>query len=599
MNINDKELSVFSAKLIDRTISTNGFNSVSDWLPGAVSGQLLFQSYDFKTINLTFLIKETNEDTAYKKIALLTSELKDCQLRFDDINLVFPCFLDSRTEPERLKNGKFKVTYTLKNTWGIGEKQEKEFELTTVNCKPITVNYILNWKNTMETYSNCFDKQEQEELLTQQTVWVNLETLDAVIAASQSWDALLLNLGIDLQAYRPENAVEGTTYTQEEYSTSNAKALITSGEVNVVYMRYHKDGYQDFPEANYPSLVWTVGKGNKYYIDLGMGNEWDIRDISIYVTGRYFQTVIDGNGCIVGAGKDNPFNINFNNPNAVIETDTVATDRYTTKVIQTTTSGGEIMFQTLESLSGLPFRKYGFRSSIDSTAPIPGYTDLIFNGVTLDRVPIDSYILTKNLTIMYGEQGIGNYIDIARVQVYYKGELMLDAVPINGHVKNGFANNYDDGFYDTVNMKFLPWVNYASGEAGPGPGGTIDPDTPEDPDTPVTVKGEILLSKSTAKDGSTITFPVGTVKTVDWDTDPPQALASFAAVYSVKDVTGTWTYSSSKGFTKYSEGTLSDGRYYATFNVTSSTAKTGCYITFTPADGSEAITQNFSIASLY
>lgn len=599
MNINNKELNIFSAKLIDRVISTNGFNSISDWLPGAVSGQLLFQSYNFKTIRLTFLIKESNEDTAYKKIALLTSELKDCQLQFDDIDLVFPCFLDSRTEPERLKNGKFKVTYTLKNTWGIGEKQEQEFELTTVNCQPVTVNYILNWQNTMEAYFNCFDKQEQEELLTQQTVWVNLETLDAVIAASQSWDALLLNLGIDLQAYKPENAIEGTAYVQEEYNADNAKTLITSGEVNIVYMRYHKDGYQDLPDANYPSLVWTVSKGNKYYIDLGIGNEWDIRDISIYVTGRYFQTVTDGNGCIVGAGKNMPFNINFNNPRAVIETDTVATDRYTATVMQTSSSGSSIMFQTLESLSGLPFRKYGFRSSIDSTAPIPGYTDLIFNGVTLDRVPIDNYTLTQNLTIMYGEQGIGNYIDISRVQVYYKGELMLDAIPINGHVKNGFANNYDDGFYDTVNMKFLPWVNYVSSEVGPGPGETVNPDTPEDPDTPVTETGKILLSKSAAKDSSTIIFPSGNMTTVDWDTDSPVALTPFAAIYSIKNVTGTWTYSSSKGFTKYGEGTLSDGRYYAVFDVTTSTSKTGCYVTFTPDDGSEAVTQSFKIDSLY
>lgn len=512
MFINNKDIKLFSAKLIDRVVSTNKVDSIFDWLPTAISGTLLSQNYNFKTIKLTFLIKENSEDAAYKKISLLTEELKNCQLRFDDINLTFPCFLDSTTEPERLKNGKFKVIYTLKNTWGIGNRFSQDFDLTTVNCIPVTVNYILHWQNTMGLYSECFDKQEQEQKVGQETIWVNLETLDAIIAESRSWDQLLANLGIDLQAYHPENALSGTTWVEKTFSAENAKELIASQVINVIYMRFHKDGYKDLPEAYYPSMVWSVDNQNKYYIDLGIGNGWNIRDISIYVTGRYFQSAMDGNGCIVGAGKGMPFNINFNNPNAIIETDTPDSNRYSEAVMSTSSSGsggaGNVSLYTLESLSGLPLRKYGFRSSIDSSAPIAGYCDLVFNGVTLNRVPLKRFTLTKNLTLMYGNQGIGNWAEASRVQVYYKGILVLDAIPIDGNVKNGFINSYDGGFYDMVNMKFLPWVNFTSEEVGPHPEDIMNPDVT--PDTPTDDEFVITFNPN----GGTLTS-IGSITTVN------------------------------------------------------------------------------------
>lgn len=482
MLINNKNIDVFSAKLIDREISTIYINSSYDWLSSALEGTLLNQKYDYKDIKVTFLIKETQEDLAYKRISALTEALKTCQIKFDDIDLIFPCFLIGSQTPQRLKNGKFKITYTLKNDWGIGEKITQSFDLTTVNCKQIKVQYILHWQNTMDYYIDCFSKDEQEQMIGEEKVWINLETLDSLIAESGSWDQLFLNLGVDLQAYHPNNALLGTTWIQQSYNESNVKQIIKDGVIKVIYMKFHKDGYPDFPEAYYPSLVWTTTDLNKYFIDLGVGIGWDIRDISIYVTGRYFSTLTNGNGCIVGANSDMPFNIAFNNPDAIIETDKADTQRYRYQVIETSSGGGgDVIFQTLESISSLPLRTYGFKSSKDSAAPIIGYCDVLFNGTTLDRIPMNPVILTKNLSLLYGNQGIGKYIDAARVQVYYKGELMVDAIPIDGNIKNGFINSYDTGFYDIVNMKFLPWVNYVTNEVGPHPEDIMDPDVSPEP----------------------------------------------------------------------------------------------------------------------
>ena len=65
MFINNKDISTFSASLIDRQISTANINSSYDWLYGAPNGILLNQKHDFKTIQLTFYIDENYEDLAY------------------------------------------------------------------------------------------------------------------------------------------------------------------------------------------------------------------------------------------------------------------------------------------------------------------------------------------------------------------------------------------------------------------------------------------------------------------------------------------------------------------------------------------------------
>ena len=104
MKINNIDLTTFSAELLDRQVSTSNIESITDWLDGSNTGYLLRQSYDFKTIKLTFLVKEETEDAAYKKISALTEALKQSNIKFGDIDLVFPCLLTGASIPERIKN---------------------------------------------------------------------------------------------------------------------------------------------------------------------------------------------------------------------------------------------------------------------------------------------------------------------------------------------------------------------------------------------------------------------------------------------------------------------------------------------------------------
>ena len=114
MQINKKDISIFSVELNDRKISTIPLTSNTEWGYSMVEGILVNQKQDFKTMELTFLVKGKNEQDALKNIGLLTNELKKCEIQFDDINYTFYCVLNSKQYPTRYKNACFKLTYILK-----------------------------------------------------------------------------------------------------------------------------------------------------------------------------------------------------------------------------------------------------------------------------------------------------------------------------------------------------------------------------------------------------------------------------------------------------------------------------------------------------
>lgn len=144
MLVNNVDITAYKAELLDRAISTTVVHSITDWMDEATEGTLLRQGYDWRNIKLTFLIRETDEDKAYKRISALTEALKKCTLRFDDIALDFPCVLDGTTVPDRLQNGVFKVIFNLKNDWAWGEVQSFEFTVPTANAKRIHIDFIRN-----------------------------------------------------------------------------------------------------------------------------------------------------------------------------------------------------------------------------------------------------------------------------------------------------------------------------------------------------------------------------------------------------------------------------------------------------------------------
>ena len=471
MKINGKNIIDYSAKLIDRVCSTQNIESVTDWLDSSVEGTLLRQDYEFKTMKLSFLVTENDEDAAYKQISRLTEAIKKCSIEFDDINLIFPCVLKGAGLPNRVQNGVFKVDYILLNDWGIGDAVNLSFGIQAPNAKEIKIKYIENWAATAKGYSQCYDNSEIYKTIAEETVYVDKDKVAEVAASALTWNDFFLALGVDINKYKPQlGTLNGFIDISTEYSESAAVALFdTQSDFNIYYNKYQKKGIADLPlDVDYPSLVWTVNdNSDKVSFDLQTGKDWNIQDITIYVWGRWFDS--NGKGSMFGAlGENDYYGLSLTMPNAEYKTGDI--NNKVTKVFESSSSGGHnFIIQTLEDIDATPIRKYGFKSSKDGAAPVPGYIDVIFNGVTIDRTSVSNMILTGNLALMNSAKlGFGTYCEIARVQVYHKDELIEDLIPIAGNVKNGFINTYSQGFYDVNNFKFIPWSK-SNGDSGATP----------------------------------------------------------------------------------------------------------------------------------
>lgn len=668
--------------LLDRTIDPPAIQTMTEWMDGAFKGTVLRQSYDYRSLKLTFLSKENNiEQDVTQKISYLISNLKECRLVFSDISeFTFHCYLDSVTEPQRVAQYRYKIECTLKFDWieySGDQGQPVTITPTRVNAQKINLTYINNWSTTINSYQDCFNQDEIYQTIAKESMYIDNDKVVAQANAAESWDEFFLGMGIPLNKYKPstDNTLNGFIYMSEEFSTQAAQTIFNQqSDFKIYYNRFQKDGFADLPtNTDYPSIVWTTGEDNKYYFNLGVGQGWDIRDITLYVWGRYFYSITTGtyNGSMFGSGGTGYFTLGMQSPNAVVQADTVSTQRLF-EVYETNSSGGEINIQTLESISATPLRQYGYKSSQDGPAAIPGFCDVLYNGLTLDRIPIDSTILDGNLYLMNGKQGTGKYCEITRVQVYYKGELVKDLIPIAGNIKNGFVNNYDTGLYDVVEMTFIPWSNTSGGqgqqpnEIMPLPNGVPGP-TPPAPPAPkysVTVvsgtgsgeyeegalvmidanepaqgfkfdKWEVLEGSPNILnpefDSTSFLMPAEdvtveakysevaveaailyyeTASDIDdetsmgqnakaWSTngtdgEGPLGYGNMTAVYSIPNVAGTWSITPSRNYYDYGSGTDKWGRSYNTWGLNKSSGSNQV-VTFTPSDGSEAVSQTFGI----
>lgn len=624
MKINGKNIIDYSAKLIDRVCSTQNIESVTDWLDSSVEGTLLRQDYEFKTMKVTFLVTEADEDTAYKQISRLTEAIKKCTIKFDDINLIFPCVLKGAGIPNRVQNGVFRVDYILLNDWGIGDAVNLSFDIQAPNAKEIKVNYIENWAATAKGYSQCYDNDEIYKTIAEETVYVDLDKVAEVAASALTWNEFFLALGVDINKHKPQiGTLNGFIDISTEYSEDAAVALFnTQSTFDIYYNKYQKKGVADLPlDVKFPSLIWTVDDNTSdVSFNLQMGTGWNIQDISIFVWGRWFDP--NGAGSMFGAvGADDYYGLSLNMPKTAYLTGELNTKE--AKVFESSaTRGQNFIIQTLEDIDAVPIRKYGFKSSKDGAAPVAGYVDVIFNGVTIDRTSAKDAALTGNLAIMTSSNlAIGKYCEISRVQVYYKGKLVEDLIPIAGNVKNGFINTYSQGFYDVNNFKFINWSK-TNGDSGVTPPAIlpIPTDTPSpEPPAPPAPKFTVVVNSGTGsgqyEEGVYVSIEANAApegkKFSNWSVDSgnvtiispdatstgfimPAADVTVSAVYkddvvtpeilyydSSSDIDNETTMGANKGTwasTPYDgDGPSAYGRFYAVYSVPNATGDWGLY----------------------
>lgn len=461
MLINNIDITTYNARLLNRQIATAPIKSNTDWLDALNSGILLSQKHDYRVMRLTFLITAESEDEAYKLISKLTDNITKCNIKFDDISYVFPCLLEGTEFPERLQNSVFKVVFTLKNDYAIGDEVTEEFDLTPVDATPYTIEYYRHWA-TVGAYTECYDTEVQGPVVTE-TVWLpNQYTITEEI---EDWPHFFLGIGIDLNKYKQPNELNGfVDVSDAEYSEEAARAFLKEHKIlKIYYNRFSEDGYSDFPIENYPNRIWTVDNSNKKYIQLPFGQGWLPGDVDFYVYGRYYAFVERGNGSLLGTHVDEnkgALSFQLNNENAQILFDDKQITGTDWEVFKTdSVKGGRFIIETLEPISSTPQRRYGFFGSFGPEAQ-PNTVAFMFNGVTLDRVLANTdKPLEANFRIMSGAYGAALCADLSRAVIVHQGQVVADLIPIDGSVANGFFNNYDAGMYDMVNMKFYPWTD--------------------------------------------------------------------------------------------------------------------------------------------
>lgn len=450
MKINNTDLPS-KIELKDRTIYTSTINSITGWYVEALDGVLLNQLKDFRTIQLKFFINTDSEDEAYKETSKLIENLSTSSIIFDDIDLIFECYVQGSQPPQRVQNGKFLVTVDLKNAKAIAtDETTVSFDITAISAKRITVNYYVNWEPTVSYYTDAFDANDLHQLIATEQQYISTTAPTAT-----SYDSYFAQLGIDLNKYKPTIGTDNGTINLDSYSADTA-ANLTS--IDIYYNKIKLNGYPDIPGGfDYPNVVWRSGESETHYFSLPLTTEQSASNLSVEVWGRYYDISTNSNASSTMFMTNN---LGMGTAATNLTYGTITVNPNSAAVFPyDTTKGQRFVIVTLETLAGTPMRKNGiyYTDQGDST--------VVFNGSTLDKT-------NKNLTGGTELQiGIEQYFDLCRIRVWQgtkeEGTLIYDLIPINSSVKNCFVNNFDDALYDVVTMTYYPWKSDSSTSAEP------------------------------------------------------------------------------------------------------------------------------------
>lgn len=473
MTINEKNLSIFKAELIQRIISTEQKESITGWYDAALDGVLLAQLRGFRNIELVFYLNAESEDEAYKLTSQLVEEIKVSTIIFDDIDLSFVCYLDGSTAPERVDNGKFKITVNLKNSLAKGQSKTVSFDITTVTARKLTVNYYNNWKTTVSYYCNAFDDSDLVELVKSEVIYVSTEQPTAT-----SYNEYFGGLGVDFDKYHADYMQPGRINLEGDYDSTVA-ANLTS--IDIYYDRIQTDGYDDIPSGKYyPSSAFSFNSSNTKYFEIPITTDTLVDDISVEVIGRWFDQSENNQLFAIDTSSESTDNYGYqlSNGKLTVGETVLGSGNNFTVYENSSTTGHDILIVTYEDISAVPMRKHSILSSNRGSSKQSGYYSVVFNGSTQGRLAIPAGISGHKVDKI--KVGIAKNFDFARCRVYVGDELVADMIPISSSVKNCFVNNFDDGLYDVNTFAFVPWTDGSTTGKAPAtpmvkPGSSVGP----------------------------------------------------------------------------------------------------------------------------
>lgn len=282
MLINGYDINNLHVKLYDRVLTSNQVDTAQDWLDGDFQPTLVRQQDKFKSLKLQFLVLEQDENSAFVIMSKLTSMLKKAVIQFDDLDYTFNVSLNGQTTQERLKNGKFILTFNLNSDYAQGEEEVYTTDTAATNSFKLTVMYYRNDK----------------ELLANETVTIS--QLDFKETGTTFED-----LGISLDKYVAPYYQKGvpTNFTGIELTYDNllkVQALIVNYKpitysIDVQYYKLNANSIYDLMTTNkinftYPQFqeLRTIGE----LIDIATYKPDDYRGRIMYDGALVIEDVI-------------------------------------------------------------------------------------------------------------------------------------------------------------------------------------------------------------------------------------------------------------------------------------------------------------------
>ncbi len=115
MTVNNVDTMDYNARLLSRTIGLGTVTVYDDWLKNAINPLYFGDQVTYKQIKLTFLIKNTDDNSALTDISNLVSAMRKCTIKFGDMDYLYDCTLQEVGEPTKsILDGRFKLDVTLK-----------------------------------------------------------------------------------------------------------------------------------------------------------------------------------------------------------------------------------------------------------------------------------------------------------------------------------------------------------------------------------------------------------------------------------------------------------------------------------------------------
>jgi phage-related protein len=108
-------LATYKAKLLSKEIQPAEITIYDDWLRNALNPLYLGKQETFKTIKLQILIADTTDSACLHDISNLLSQMRQCVIKFDDVDFYYACTVSSVETSRLMVAGYFVINVEFKS----------------------------------------------------------------------------------------------------------------------------------------------------------------------------------------------------------------------------------------------------------------------------------------------------------------------------------------------------------------------------------------------------------------------------------------------------------------------------------------------------